>query len=60
MNKLEKERIIEESNKLTDENIMKVISEKIKVYDPFIGSNQTDLKIMINLQRRVIDLKKPT
>jgi len=57
MNELEKERLIEESDKLEDGFIMKTISEMIKMYDPFIGSNQTDLKIMINLQRQVIDLK---
>ena len=55
MNELEHHRLIEESDNLENEVIMKIISEKIKTYDPFIGSDSTDLKIMINLQRRLID-----
>lgn len=55
MNDTEHRILVEESDSLKEDFIIKTISDKIKLYDPFIESNSIDLKIMINLQRRLID-----
>jgi len=57
MNETERTNLIEESDKLDDDFITKFISSRIKTYDPLNTINSLDLKVMINLIRKVNDLK---
>lgn len=59
MNAKEVESLFKEADELTPEFIEVYISDQLKKFDPFY-QDSTILKVLVNLQRRVISLERQT